>query len=65
MGLREEVRSLRLAGMGPTCFGVRLFVELSVIVLLLLLLLLHIFAALRMKGDPNLGVFLVCTELHS
>ena len=51
--------------MGPTCFGVRFFVVLSVGVLLLLPLILHTSAALRMIGDPNLGVSLVRKGLCS
>ena len=51
--------------MGPTCFDVRFFVELPVVVLLLLLFVLHISAVLRMKGDPSPDVFLVCKELRS
>ena len=57
--------SLMLVEMGPTCFGVRFFVELFVVALLLLLWFLRISAALRTIGDPNLDVFLARRELRN
>ena len=54
-----------LVEMGPTCFDVRFFVGLSVVVLPLLLLLLHTSAALRTRGDPNRGVFLARKGLRN
>ena len=57
--------SLRLVEMGPTCFGVRFFVELSVVDLLLLLLLRCTSVVLQTKGDPSHNVFLVRKELRN
>ena len=49
--------------MGPTCFGVRFFVERTFVALLLQLLLLRTSVVLRTKGDPSRDVFLVRKEL--
>ena len=54
-----------LVEMGPTCFDVRFFVGLSVVVLLLLLLLLRTSAVLRTRGDPNRGVSLAHKGLRN
>ena len=54
-----------LVGMGPTCFGVRVFVGRSFAVLPPLLFLLRISAALQMIRDPNLCAFLVRKELRN
>ena len=64
-GVLVLLLSLRLAVMGPTCFGVRFFVKPFFVALLLRLLLLRTSVVLRTRGDPSHGVFLVRKELRN